>query len=173
MGPLVLLHSCQTASGVCDHRHSLQSQVVEASIRPDHHHLHGGKIHPIREQGAMLVPLGHRLSSDSESTSTLACRFVLPRWTNFCFTAAERFLYSLLLRLDVTQQKRSFGVAVLTPLPSSWLLLPPSPLPRGDRSARSTTPDTALVCPALMSSVVSSQARLHIIVGLLGCKSGR
>ena len=122
---------------------------------------------------AMLVPLEHRLSSDSEATSTLVCRFVLPRWANFCFTAAERFSCSVLLWLDVTQQMHSFGFAVLTPLPPPWLLFPPSPLPRGDRSARSTTPDTALVCPALMSSVVLSQARLHIVVGLPGCKSGR
>ena len=46
-------------------------------------------------QFARLAMLEHHLSSDSESTSALTCRFVLPRWANFCFTAAERFLCSL------------------------------------------------------------------------------
>ena len=40
-------------------------------------------------------------------------------------------------------------------------------------SAFHTQTLTTLVCPALVSSVVSSQARLHFVLGLLGCKSGR
>ena len=48
---------------------------------------------------------------------------------------------------DWTSHNRSVSsvFSVLTPLPSSWLFMPPSPLIRGDKSSRCTTPDTALV----------------------------